>query len=53
MEDRKASKEAASGRTDEKDVKTRKSDAKSNHEKDSRRDTEELKKTVAKATGSR
>jgi len=53
LEDQKASKEAASGRTDEKDVKTRKSDAKSSHEKESRGDNEEFKKSVAKATRSR
>jgi len=53
MEDRRASKETASGRTDAKDVKTCTGNAKSTHEKDSRKGIEELKKTVAKATGSR
>jgi len=53
MEERKASKETVSGRTDAKKVNTCTSDAMSTHEKDSRKGTEELKKIVAKATGSR
>jgi len=53
MEDRRASKETSSGRTDAKDVKTRTGDAKSTHEKNSRKGIEELKKTVAKVAGSR